>query len=54
MKKASLVFVPGLSGLSINHAFAYGRPYATFSAERHGPEINYLINGVNGFIIKKI
>jgi glycosyltransferase involved in cell wall biosynthesis len=52
MKKASLVFVPGLAGLSINHAFAYGRPYATYSADRHGPEITYLKDGENGFIIK--
>lgn len=52
MARASLVFVPGLSGLSINHAFAYGRPYATFYADRHGPEISYLEDGKNGFIIE--
>jgi len=51
MTRASLVFIPGLAGLSINHAFAYGRPYATFPAERHGPEISYLKDGENGFII---
>ncbi|OUS03484.1 hypothetical protein A9Q86_00805 [Flavobacteriales bacterium 33_180_T64] len=51
MKKASLVFVPGLSGLSINHAFAYGRPYATLQADRHGPEISYLKDEYNGFIL---
>ena len=52
MSRASLVFVPGLAGLSINHAFAYGRPYATYSADRHGPEISYLKNEENGFIIE--
>ena len=51
MKRASIIFVPGLSGLSINHAFAYGRPYATCNSERHGPEISHLKNGINGFII---
>lgn len=51
MKNASLVFIPGLAGLSINHSFAYGRPYATFVAERHGPEISYLEQGKNGFIL---
>lgn len=51
MTRASLVFIPGLAGLSINHAFAYGRPYATFTADRHGPEIGYLKDGENGFII---
>lgn len=52
MKNASLVFIPGLAGLSINHAFAYGRPYATFEADRHGPEISYLEHGKNGFILE--
>ncbi len=51
MRNAAIVFVPGLSGLSINHAFCYGRPYATFSSKNHGPEIGYLSNGVNGFIL---
>ncbi len=53
MTRASLVFIPGLAGLSINHAFAYGRPYATLSAERHGPEISYLKDGENGFVIEE-
>jgi glycosyltransferase involved in cell wall biosynthesis len=52
MKRASAVFVPGLSGLSINHAFAYGRPYITLEADKHGPEISYLEHGVNGLILK--
>lgn len=52
MSRASLVFVPGLSGLSINHAFAYGRPYVTLEAPKHGPEISYLEHGKNGYILK--
>lgn len=52
MKRASLVFIPGLAGLSVNHAFAYGRPYATLPALRHGPEISYLEHGKNGFIVE--
>ncbi|MDA7558631.1 glycosyltransferase [Flavobacteriaceae bacterium] len=51
MKRTSLVFIPGLSGLSINHAFAYGRPYITLKADKHGPEISYLENGKNGYIL---
>ncbi|MBC3845166.1 glycosyltransferase family 4 protein [Winogradskyella echinorum] len=51
MKRTSLVFIPGLSGLSINHAFAYGRPYITLKAEKHGPEISYLENDKNGYIL---
>ena len=51
MKNASCVFVPGLSGLSINHAFAYGRPYITFQSDFHGPEISYLEQNKNGLIL---
>ncbi len=51
MTRSSLVFVPGHSGLSINHAFAYGRPYITLEADKHGPEINYLNPNENGFIL---
>ena len=51
MKRANFVFVPGLSGLSINHAFAYGRPYFTLQSNGHGPEIAYLIDNENGFIL---
>ena len=51
MKEASLVFVPGHSGLSINHALIYGRPYFTIDSKTHAPEIKYLINGVNGYLL---
>ena len=51
MKRASLVFVPGLSGLSINHAFAYGRPYITLSSINHGPEVEFIEHGKNGYIL---
>ncbi|MDX5479611.1 MAG: glycosyltransferase family 4 protein, partial [Cyclobacteriaceae bacterium] len=51
MRKANVVFVPGLSGLSINHALLYGRPYLTFQSDYHGPEIHYLEHGINGLIL---
>lgn len=54
MARCHLVFVPGLSGLSINHAFAYGRPYITLEAEKHGPEINYLQPKVNGDLLSGV
>lgn len=54
MKNCSIVFVPGLSGLSINHAFAYGRPYITIKAVKHGPELSYLKHGENGYVLKGI
>jgi len=51
MERATLVFIPGLSGLSINHAFAYGKPYLTLKADKHGPEISYLDDAENGYIL---
>tara|TARA_B110000114_G_scaffold80619_1_gene85242 strand:- start:831 stop:1925 length:1095 start_codon:yes stop_codon:yes gene_type:complete len=51
MERTSLVFIPGLSGLSINHAFTYGKPYLTLKAVNHGPEIDYLVDGENGYIL---
>lgn len=51
MARSSFVFIPGLSGLSINHAFAYGRPYITLKAVKHGPEISYLKNDINGLLL---
>jgi glycosyltransferase involved in cell wall biosynthesis len=51
MKQSACVFLPGDSGLSINHAFAYGRPYITFESKNHGPEISYVTNFKNGMIL---
>ena len=51
-KQSSIVFIPGHSGLSINHAFLYGRGYVTLDAENHAPEIHYLEEGLNGYILR--
>jgi glycosyltransferase involved in cell wall biosynthesis len=53
MKKAHLVFIPGESGLSIVHAFAYGKPYVTCDLPEcaHGPELAYLRDGENGLLV---
>jgi glycosyltransferase involved in cell wall biosynthesis len=48
---SKIAFVPGHSGLSINHSFAYGKPYVTLERETHPPEIDYLVNGKNGLIL---
>lgn len=52
MSRSNIIFVPGLSGLSINHAFFYGRPYMTIKSDNHGPEIDYLKDNINGCILK--
>lgn len=51
MKEANIVFNPGHSGLCINHSFCYGRPYITLASKTHAPEINYLKDGFNGYIL---
>ncbi len=51
MQRAHVVFVPGWSGLSVVHAFAYGKPYITLAGLLHAPEISYLRNGENGLFL---
>ena len=51
MAAAHLVLVPGDTGLSIVHAFAYGKPYVTLPSLEHGPEIAYLLHGANGLML---
>jgi glycosyltransferase involved in cell wall biosynthesis len=49
--KSCLVFVPGHSGLSVNHAFLYGRAYVTLQRDNHAPEVHYIMDGENGFVL---
>ena len=51
MQRASLVFIPGHSGLSVNHAFSYGRPYVTLQGLSHAPELDYIDRGENGYVL---
>jgi glycosyltransferase involved in cell wall biosynthesis len=50
MRTARAVFVPGHSGLSIVHAFCYGKPYITTTGADvvQPPELEYLVDDVNG------
>ena len=54
MRKANLVFVPGWSGLSIVHAFSYGKPYCTLvdGTFIHAPEIDYIEDDRNGLLLR--
>ena len=45
---ASLQLMPGLVGLNVVDAFAMGIPTITTDINYHSPEIEYLIDGVNG------
>lgn len=52
MNRAHVVLNPGHSGLSIVHAFCYGKPYITLSSyKNHPPEIDYLQHGINGLLL---
>tara|TARA_Y100000591_G_C21802835_1_gene683102 strand:- start:886 stop:1644 length:759 start_codon:yes stop_codon:yes gene_type:complete len=51
MLDTNFIFNPGHSGLHINHALAYGRPYITIFRRNHAPEIDYIKDGYNGFIL---
>ena len=47
----SVQLMPGLVGLNIVDGFALSIPTVTIEADGHGPEIDYLENGVNGAIL---
>lgn len=53
MKRASIVFVPGHTGLAVNHAFSYGRPYVTLNGVSHAPEVDYIDKGENGYVLNE-
>jgi len=46
--------IPSAAGLSLLHAFCYGLPVITDNdMQKHGPEIEALVNGENGFVCEK-
>lgn len=50
---AALVACPGSVGLGILHAFGYALPVvASDDLNRHSPEIEYLVDGVNGLLYR--
>jgi glycosyltransferase involved in cell wall biosynthesis len=48
---SKIALMPGAVGLVILDSFAYGVPLITTSYQFHGPEIDYLVHGVNGIIV---
>ena len=46
--------MPGLVGLSVMDAFAYGLPMVTTAVSYHSPEIDYLKDGQNGVIVQDV
>ncbi len=49
---ASLQLMPGLVGLNVVDGFALGLPTVTTDIDWHSPEIEYLVDGVNGLIVE--
>ncbi len=52
LRIAAAAVIPGAVGLAVNHAFAHGRPMITGDNELHGPEIEYIVDGENGMIVR--
>lgn len=42
--------IPGYVGLAVNRGFAHGMPIITIASDLHSPEIDYVVDGVNGLI----
>lgn len=51
MRIAAVMVNPGSVGLAVNHCFAHGVPVITREHSLHSPELDYLQNGQNGFIV---
>lgn len=51
LKSSDIFCLPGALGLSIIDAFYCGLPVVTTDVDGHGPEIAYLDDSVNGFIV---
>ena len=53
---SDMMIMPGYVGLSVNHAFCFDCPVITFESinhvPAHSPEIEYIIHGKTGFIVK--
>ena len=50
LKASSLMMLPGAAGLGILDAFAAGLPVVTATGIHHGPELEYVEDGVNGLV----
>lgn len=54
MRAALCMAYPGPIGLSLLHAFAYGVPVITHADRQgHGPEIEALVEGTNGMLVRR-
>ncbi len=47
-----VLLMPGAAGLAVLDSFVYGAPMVTTDFALHGPEIDYLVDGENGVVVK--
>jgi glycosyltransferase involved in cell wall biosynthesis len=52
LKASRLFLIPGIVGLAVLDGFAAGIPLITMANRYHGPEIDYLRHGENGFMVE--
>jgi len=50
---SQLFIMPGYVGLAIIHAFCYSLPILTEKLSYHSPEIQYLKDGINGYLLSE-
>jgi len=48
---SDMLLITGEVGLSIIHGFCFGLPLITVKGVSHGPEIDFLKDGINGFFV---
>jgi glycosyltransferase involved in cell wall biosynthesis len=51
LRAAELMLLPAHVGLNLVDGFTAGKPTVTIDAARHGPEVEYLEDGVNGVVL---
>jgi glycosyltransferase involved in cell wall biosynthesis len=52
LRESSLLVVPAAVGLVVHDSFAAGTPLLTTESTGHGPEVEYLVDGVNGLVAR--
>lgn len=52
MRVVDAVVIPGVTGITVTHAFAHGLPLITRAGTMHSPEAEYIEDGRNGLMVE--
>ncbi|WGF88192.1 glycosyltransferase family 4 protein [Marinivivus vitaminiproducens] len=52
MRAVDAVVIPGVTGITVTHAFAHGLPLITRAGTMHSPEAEYIEDGRNGLMVE--